>query len=308
MGRPAGPAHLVARSRRAPADTLPPAGPRRTCRRLAPGGILGWQARIAAPDTRRELGARLRRRRERDRPRRRPGRRRGAALCHPGTSRSTMSPPRSGCATGGWRVGRAQLHRLLHRKLHRRARPRSPGVEPLSFRMQMLGDNPRLARCLTTAAAIGGWDGGGRGSGHGDRLPQRVRMPHRDPGRGRGRPRDQRMRVLRAVCAVDCGRVVNPDIVRQQIEGGLDLRDRRGDRQPDRLRARPARRRAASAPIGLPTLRRRARGHASSCSKATRSRAGSTELGVPAAAPAVANALSRLTGRRLRTLPLVVGG
>jgi isoquinoline 1-oxidoreductase beta subunit len=32
---------------------------------------------------------------------------------------------------------------------------------------------------------------------------------------------DQKVRVLRAVCAVDCGRVVNPELVRQQIEGGL---------------------------------------------------------------------------------------
>ena len=33
--------------------------------------------------------------------------------------------------------------------------------------------------------------------------------------------RDQRLRVLRAVCAVDCGRAINPEIVKQQIEGGL---------------------------------------------------------------------------------------
>ena len=29
------------------------------------------------------------------------------------------------------------------------------------------------------------------------------------------------MRVLRAVCAVDCGRMINPEIVKQQIEGGM---------------------------------------------------------------------------------------
>ena len=33
--------------------------------------------------------------------------------------------------------------------------------------------------------------------------------------------REQRIRVLRAVCAVDCGRIVNPEIVKQQIEGGI---------------------------------------------------------------------------------------
>ena len=34
---------------------------------------------------------------------------------------------------------------------------------------------------------------------------------------------------------------------------------------------------------------------------------GITELAVPTAAPAVANALFALTGQRLRTLPLVIG-
>ncbi|HEV2745690.1 MAG TPA: xanthine dehydrogenase family protein molybdopterin-binding subunit, partial [Allosphingosinicella sp.] len=35
---------------------------------------------------------------------------------------------------------------------------------------------------------------------------------------------------------------------------------------------------------------------------------GVTELGVPAVAPAIANALFAATGQRLRALPLVVGG
>jgi isoquinoline 1-oxidoreductase subunit beta len=35
---------------------------------------------------------------------------------------------------------------------------------------------------------------------------------------------------------------------------------------------------------------------------------GVTELAVPVAAPAIANALHALTGRRLRALPLRVGG
>ncbi|HEX8214107.1 MAG TPA: hypothetical protein VF582_01395, partial [Allosphingosinicella sp.] len=34
---------------------------------------------------------------------------------------------------------------------------------------------------------------------------------------------------------------------------------------------------------------------------------GVTELGVPVVAPAIANALFALTGRRLRSLPLVLG-
>src|SRR3546814_16888659 len=33
--------------------------------------------------------------------------------------------------------------------------------------------------------------------------------------------KDQGIDVDRIFCAVDCGRVVNPDLVRQQIEGGI---------------------------------------------------------------------------------------
>src|SRR3546814_16561320 len=32
---------------------------------------------------------------------------------------------------------------------------------------------------------------------------------------------DQEVKVDRVICAVDCGRVINPDPVRQQIEGGI---------------------------------------------------------------------------------------
>src|SRR6185436_2712140 len=38
------------------------------------------------------------------------------------------------------------------------------GMEPLAFRMSMLGQNGRLARCLQGAARLAQWDGGGQGS------------------------------------------------------------------------------------------------------------------------------------------------
>jgi hypothetical protein len=39
--------------------------------------------------------------------------------------------------------------------------------EPLAFRIGLLGGAPRLARAISTAAAIGGWDGGAPGSSMG---------------------------------------------------------------------------------------------------------------------------------------------
>ncbi len=41
------------------------------------------------------------------------------------------------------------------------------GVEPMSYRMQMLVGQTRLARCLTGVGALAGWDGGVSGSGKG---------------------------------------------------------------------------------------------------------------------------------------------
>ena len=39
---------------------------------------------------------------------------------------------------------------------------RAAGIEPVAFRMAMLGGSPRLAACLQAAASAGGWDAGGR--------------------------------------------------------------------------------------------------------------------------------------------------
>ncbi len=93
---------------------------------------------------------------------------RDAGLSHSRPMPSRIIPPTSAskpaiCARRAW------LHRLLHRMLHRRAGA-CRGTEPLSYRIGMLGGEPRLARCLTTVAALGGWDGGatdrGRASPH----------------------------------------------------------------------------------------------------------------------------------------------
>src|SRR3546814_12363340 len=44
------------------------------------------------------------------------------------------------------------------------------GTEALSFRIAMLGGDARLARCLSTAAALGGWQG--------DRKSTRLNSSH----------------------------------------------------------------------------------------------------------------------------------
>jgi len=113
---------------------------------------------------------------------------------------------------------------------------------------------------------------------------------------------EERIRVHRVVCAVDCGTVVNPDTVRAQMEGGIvfglsaalyggvsidngaavqgnftDLPILRFDEMPEvEVHIVPS----TDSPHGI------------------------GEMGVPPIAPAVANAVFAATGRRLRSLPL----
>ena len=106
--------------------------------------------------------------------------------------------------------------------------------------------------------------------------------------------------VERLVAAVDCGRVINPDLVRQQIEGGLSFglatalgaatgygrslptADDLGDLHLPRLADTPD--------ITVELIR------------SDEAPGGVSELAVPPVAPAVANALATL-GERRRTLP-----
>jgi isoquinoline 1-oxidoreductase beta subunit len=97
---------------------------------------------------------------------------------------------------------------------------RAQGAEPLSFRIGLLGGNVRLAKALMAASTIGGWDGGIAGGGKGLACASAfgshiglLAEAHLGP--------DQRVIVDRLVAAVDCGRAINPALVRQQIEGGL---------------------------------------------------------------------------------------
>ncbi|HEU0100082.1 MAG TPA: molybdopterin cofactor-binding domain-containing protein [Allosphingosinicella sp.] len=272
--------------------------------RIDTGGIvLGWQARIAAPDTGAELAARL------------PGGE--VAMAAIGDPVAGAVPPYAipavavdhlaadtGIRTGAWRSG-AHSYTAFFTESFIDELARLSGVEPLSFRMQMLGDNPRLARCLTTAATLGGWDGGVPGSSmgiachsaFGSHVAALVEVEV---------TADQRARVLRAVCAVDCGRIVNPEIVKQQIEGGLifGIAAATG-RAIGFERGRPDAR--GFGHLGFPGLADSPE-ISVELLDSDEEPGGVTELGVPVAAPAVANALHALTGRRLRSLPLVVGG
>jgi isoquinoline 1-oxidoreductase beta subunit len=178
------------------------------------------------------------------------------------------------------------------------------GVEPLSFRMQMLIGQTRLARCLTGVATMAGWDGGMSGSGRGiachsmrgSHIAVIVTARNSETG----------VRVDRIHAMADCGRLINPDLARQQIEGGIvfGLAQALGS--------------ATDFESGLPTARRlrdidlpKLADMPEITVELTRSDeapGGVSELGVPAVAPAIANALFSAAGIRLRELPLLSRG
>lgn len=180
--------------------------------------------------------------------------------------------------------------------------------DPLRFRLSLLKDAPRHAAVLKLAAEKAGWPGfgaaralpAGRARGvalhesFGSIVAQVVEVSLEG-----GQPR-----VHRVVCAADVGTVVNPGIVAQQMEGAvifgltaalhgrIDIEASvvKQKNFPDYPMVK-----LADAPRIETYL-----------VPSTRSPGGVGEPGTPPIAPALANALFVLTGRRLRELPLVV--
>jgi isoquinoline 1-oxidoreductase beta subunit len=271
--------------------------------RVAEGGLIaGWHARIAAPPVNAQVIGRL------------TG---GTGETEAeGAAVDGAVPPYAipavavdhlvldtGLRTGIWRSG-AHSYTAFFTESFVDELARKAGIEPLSYRMGMLLENPRLARVLSTAAALAGWDGGGKGSimglaAHSAFGSHAALVLEANVGE------DQRIRVSRAVCAVDCGRVVNPDIVKQLVEGGIiygiagatgtRINFKGGLPTVRSLRGMGLRRLADSPEVTVEII------------ESQEEPGGVTELAVPVVAPAIANAIFASTGQRLRSIPLAMG-
>jgi len=283
-------------------DTLRPPAAAKLTAWVAGGRIQAWQAKIAAPDAASETARRIRAAGNFFRPDGGP-----AAGAIPPYDFANVAIDHVGVETGLeigiWRGG-AHSYTCFFTESFIDEIARAAQQEPLAYRMAMLGNNPRLARCLATATAIGGWDGGPPGSGMGIACHQAFGsyvacLVETEVGR------DQRLRVLRAVCAVDCGRAVNPEIVKQQIEGGLIHGLSAALAKPIEYRAGLPSARTIGA-YGLPVLRD-APEVTVELLDSDEEPGGVTELAVPVAAPAIANAYFSLAGRRVRRLPIQIG-
>jgi len=175
------------------------------------------------------------------------------------------------------------------------------GKDPVELRRRLLAENPRLLGVLELAAQKADW----------------VKAP--PAGRFRGvavvnnvgsytaqvaeiSVNQGKVRVHRVVCAVDCGHVVNPAIVEQQIrsaivygltaalKGSITIAKGRVEQanfnQYDMLRI-------DEAPVVEVHI-----------VPSTENPGGIGEAGVPAIAPAVCNAVYKATGKRVRRLPI----
>ena len=178
------------------------------------------------------------------------------------------------------------------------------GVEPLSYRMQMLVGQTRLARCLTGVAALSGWDGGAGGSGRG--IACHSMYGSHIAVVASARTDESGVRVDRISAMVDCGRLINPALARQQIEGGIifGLAQALGS-ATNYEKGLPLARRFRH--IDLPILADMPEIEVEFV-RSDEAPGGVSELGVAAVAPAIGNALFSAAGIRLRDLPLLSSG
>ncbi len=175
------------------------------------------------------------------------------------------------------------------------------GQDPYWFRRSLIEHEPRHLEVLDRVARLSQWEGPvpeGRARGmalvrsFGTYVAQVVEASV-EAGE---------ILVHRVVCAVDCGQVVNPDIVRDQIEGGVifgltaalygDITFRDGQVQQSNFHDYPLMRHDQRPEVVVDIV------------DSDADPTGVGEPGVPPVIPALGNALFALTGKRQRRLPL----
>jgi len=178
--------------------------------------------------------------------------------------------------------------------------------DPLAFRLDLLKKHPRAQRVLQTVAEKAGWGkplkkGMGRGIAYHLSFDSYVAQVA-DITVNR---KDGSIKVHKVVCAVDCGRVVNPDTVKAQMMGGIIM----GLSAALKEQIEFGEGRVKTANFDTYDLLRMSETPEIEVHIVTSNDklGGIGEPGVPPVAPAVANALFNATGVRIRTLPLNPG-
>jgi len=177
------------------------------------------------------------------------------------------------------------------------------GKDPVDFRLALTGHNPRAHAVLKLAREKSGWDtppgaGVSRGIAFGPHAFYGSWVAHVAEVSVEGGA----VRVHRIVTAIDCGTAVNPESIEAQIEGGIvygltaalkgEITIERGSAVQGSFDDYP-----------LLTMDEMPRIDVHIVPSAEPPE-GIGEPGVPPIAPAVANAVSRATGKRVRSLPI----
>lgn len=212
--------------------------------------------------------------------------------------RHVQSDP--GLRTGFWRsVGHSINAFMVESFMDELAH--QAGKDPVQFRLDHLRNNPRMANVLKIAADKGGWGkpsvaGASQGIAvHPSFGSYAAQLVEASVSNGQ-------IRVHRVVVAIDCGKIVNPDIVTMQMESGVifgltaalkgDITLKDGAVQQSGFGDYSLLRLNESPKIEVHLV------------NSSEEPGGVGEPGVPPAAPALANAVFAATGKRLRDLPL----
>ena len=179
------------------------------------------------------------------------------------------------------------------------------GKDPYAYRRELLAGKARHLGVLELAAQKAGW---------GTPLPAgRARgiAVHASFGSfcaqvGEVSIRDRAITVHRVVCAVDCGRAINPETIRAQMEGGIvfglsaalygQITMKLGRVQQSNFHDYPVLRLNSMPVVEVHIV------------PSTAPPSGIGEPGTPLMAAVLGNALFALTGQRVRSLPLVRHG
>src|SRR6266566_4301508 len=174
--------------------------------------------------------------------------------------------------------------------------------DPYQLRRTLLAKQPRMLALLDLVAQKGNWEkplpaGHGRGIATHFSFDTYVAQVIEASVEKNGN-----VRVHRVVCAVDCGRVINPDIVKAQMEGGIifgltaalktEITLKSGRVQQHNFHDYPMLRIFETPEIEVHIM------------PSDENPTGVGEPSVPPVAPALTNAIFAATGKRIRRLPI----
>jgi isoquinoline 1-oxidoreductase beta subunit len=175
------------------------------------------------------------------------------------------------------------------------------GKDPVEARRRLLAKSPRMLNVLNVAAEKSGW-GKPLGPGRGRGIALGSNVGSFNAQVAEVSVTGGKLRVDKITCVMDCGQIINPHILRQQVEGGIVYglsATMKGQITIDRGRVKETNfnqhdmMRMDEVPVVEVHL-----------IESTARPTGAGEASNPATVPAVINAIYAATGKRIRTLPV----